>query len=130
MTREERLKSKSLYKIELYLIKLIPGLLAGTCLLNTVLSYFGINVPLLSYIGGVSFFMICFLYLSSIVFRFCIYHRLLIHYVTINWALNIYDWYIGIPCSDRAAFILYFFSFWLAPVFCCILISKGEKEWK
>ena len=51
-TVEERLKSKYLYKIELYSIKTIPVILAALCLLNTILSYFYIDVPLLSYIGG------------------------------------------------------------------------------
>ena len=64
MSVEESL-SKSLYKIELYLIKVIPMVLSGIALLNTVLSYLYIDVPLLSYLGGVSVLTIAFLYISS-----------------------------------------------------------------
>lgn len=101
------LKSKSLYKIELYLIKVIPMLFAGCTLLNMVLSYFYIDAPILSYIASVSILTLVFMYMSSIVFRFCAYHRMFIHYTTVNWVLNIYDLYIGIPLDRKGLFILY-----------------------
>lgn len=106
MEKEEKL-NKIFYRIELYLIKMIPIAIALIALLNTILSYFYIEVPLLSYIGGVSLFELMFLYLSSYVFKFCIYHRLPIHYITINWLLNIYDYYIGIPLSNKNLFLMY-----------------------
>lgn len=106
MEKEEKL-NKIFYRIELYLIKTIPIVIALIALLNTILSYFYIEVPLLSYIGGVSLFELMFLYLSSYVFKFCVYHRLPIHYITINWLLNIYDYYIGIPLSNKNLFLLY-----------------------
>ena len=107
MVAEEKLRSKRLYRIELYLIKIIPIILAIICLLNTILSYFGIDLVCLAYIGGNSVFSLMFLYVSSIVFRFCIYHRLFIHYVALNWVFNIIDYYIGIPISNRSLFLLY-----------------------
>lgn len=82
-------------------------LMAFVCLLNTVLSYYGIDWPFLSYLGSVSIFTLAFLYLSSVVFRFCVWHRMFLHYVAFNWALNIIDYYIGIPVSDRELFIMY-----------------------
>lgn len=106
MEKEEKL-NKIFYRIELYLIKMIPIAIALIALLNTILSYFYIEVPLLSYIGGVSLFELMFLYLSSYVFKFCVYHRLPIHYITINWLLNIYDYYIGIPLSNKNLFLMY-----------------------
>lgn len=106
MEKEEKL-NKIFYRIELYLIKTIPIVIALIALLNTILSYFYIEVPLLSYIGGVSLFELMFLYLSSYVFKFCVYHRLPIHYITINWLLNIYDYYIGIPLNNKNLFLTY-----------------------
>lgn len=106
MVKEERL-NKYLYKAELYLIRNIPLVMACIYLLNTILSYFNIDVPLLSYIAGTSLLELIFLYLSSYVFKFCIYHRLPIHYITINWILNIIDMYIGIPVSDKEILSIY-----------------------
>lgn len=91
---------KLLYKIELYLVKVIPMIYALLSLLNTTLSYFNIDVVVLSYIGSVSFVTLLLLYITSYVFKFCEYHRMFIHYTTITWVLNIIDLYIGIPVSD------------------------------
>lgn len=106
MEKEEKL-NKIWYRLELYLIKIIPIIIACIYLLNTILSYFYIDTPILSFIGGTSIFTLMFLYLSSYVFKFCIYHRLPIHYITINWLLNIYDYYIGIPLSNKNLFLMY-----------------------
>ena len=100
MDVEEKLRSKRLYKIELLMLKLIPMILAFTALLNSILSYFGIDLYILSYIGGISIFTMVFLYLSSYVFKFCEYHRMFLHYVVITWIINIIDYYIGIPITD------------------------------
>ena len=96
----ENLKSKTLYKIELGLLKVIPMILALTALLNSILSYFGIDLYILSYIGGVSIFTMLFLYLSSYVFKFCEYHRMFLHYIVSTWIINVIDYYVGIPISD------------------------------
>lgn len=110
MEKEEKSKqvrSKTLYKFELILLKFIPFILAFVCFLNTVFSYFGIDLEFLAHIGGISLLTLLFLYVSSYVFKFCMYHRLALHYVVINNVLNIYDYYIGVPLDDRNLFILY-----------------------
>jgi len=117
--------NKSLYKLELYLIKVIPMSFAIITLLNTVLSYFGIDVPMLSYIGSVSILSLAFMYLSSYVFKFCGYHRMFIHYTTLNWLLNIYDYYIGIPLSNRSIFMLYMI---ITGVFLFLILYLHQKE--
>lgn len=70
-------------------------------LLNTILSYYDIDLEIFSYLAGNSVLTILFLYISSYVFKFCEYHRMFIHYTTSIWLLNIYDLYIGVPVSDR-----------------------------
>ena len=96
----ENLRSKLLYKIELRLLKIILMILAFTALLNSILSYFNIDLYILSYIGGISIFTMVFLYLSSYVFKFCEYHRMFLHYVVVTWIINTIDYYIGIPIND------------------------------
>ena len=99
--------SKYLYKIVLYLIKVIPITTSALILANTILSYFNIDLEIFSHLCGVSVFTILFFYLTSIAFRFCIYHRMFIHYITLNWLLNLYDYYIGIPLNDLHLLYLY-----------------------
>ena len=46
MVAEARLKSKNLYKVELYLLKIMPMVIALAYLVNTVSSYFGVDIPI------------------------------------------------------------------------------------
>lgn len=98
--------SKLLYRIEICMLKVIPMLIAGCYFLNTSLSYIGIESPLFSYIGGLSLLPLLFLYLSSFVFRFCLYHRMFLYYVFVSDIISYYDLYIGISVSDRDLFVL------------------------
>lgn len=107
MAVEERLRNKTLYKLELYLLKVIPMLLALIAFLNTVLSYFDIDLVIWSYIGSVSLLPLIFLYMSSYVFKFCEYHRMFLHYVVVTNVLNVYDYYVGIPITDRELLVLH-----------------------
>ena len=107
MGAEENLRSKALYKIELYLLKVMPMLLAAIYLINTVLSYYDIIVPILSHIGGLSIIPLIFMYVSSYVFRFCSYHRMFLHYIVINDSINLIDYYYTLPISDWELFILH-----------------------
>ena len=107
MGAEVNLRSKTLYKIELYLLKVMPILLAAIYLINTVLSYYDIIVPILSHIGGLSIIPLIFMYVSSYVFRFCSYHRMFLHYIVINDSINLIDYYYTLPISDWELFILH-----------------------
>lgn len=98
--------NKALYKIQLYLLKTIPIVMAFICLLNSILSYFDIDLPILSYIVGNSFLTIIYFYITSYVFKFCEYHRMFMHYTTITWIINIIDLYIGIPIEDLPYLLL------------------------
>lgn len=104
---EVKSRNKKLYKTELYLIKVIPMIMALICLVNTVLSYFYIDLEFLGYLGGSSLLIVAFLYLSSYVFGFCTYHRMFIHYIMVNTVLNTYDYYVGIPLTNKGIFLVY-----------------------
>ena len=82
-------------------------LLAGGYLLDTILSYFYIDLPIFSILGGMSILPLIFLYISSYVFKFCEYHRMFLHYVVVNDLLSIYDYHIGIPISDVGLFLVH-----------------------
>lgn len=97
---------KSLYKIELLLIKVIPFIIMCCYVVNSVLSYFEIDTIILSIIGGMSIFPWLFLFVSSFVFKFCIYHRLPLYYILITDIINYYDNIIGIPISNKSLFVL------------------------
>lgn len=124
----ESLKSKRLYKMELGLLKVLPMLLALVSLVNSILSYFRIDLPILSYIGGISIISMSFLYLSSYVFRFCAYHRMFLHYVVVTWVINIVDYYIGIPVSDLTYLCLQMIVAGIALFLILYLYVKNHKK--
>ena len=128
MAVEESLRSKTLYKVEIGLLKIIPMVLAGIYLNNTILSYFlDIDLIILSYIGGISLLPLIFLYLSSYVFRFCIYHRVFLHYITINELILILDTHIGLPISDLEYFCLQMSIFGISLFLFLYLYVKSNK---
>ena len=85
--------------MELFAIKVIPMLLCAICLADTLLSYFCIDVPALSYINALLVWL--FLYLSSFVFKFCLYHRIFLYYLLFEGVLNWYDYTYGVPLGLR-----------------------------
>lgn len=123
--QEHSLRSKVLYKTELYLIKVIPIVISAIYVLNTILSYYDIDWPILSYIGGMSVLPLLFLYISSYVFRFCTYHRMFLHYIAVNWILDIVDYYWGIPISDKEMFLLYWA---ITGIFLFIILYLHQRE--
>lgn len=108
MMKGDNLKrNKTLYKIELGLLKILPMLIALIYFINSLLSQIGIDLPILSYIGGMSIIPIIFIYISSYVFKFCSYHRMFLHYIVLVDVINIYDYYVGINLDYRGMISLH-----------------------
>lgn len=124
----DSLRNKSLYKIELYLLKVMPMLLAAIYLVNTVLSYYDIIIPVLSYIGGLSLIPLVFMYTSSYVFRFCSYHRMFLHYIVVNDLINLTDYYYTLPISDWELFILHISIAGVSLFIILYLYVKGHSK--
>lgn len=126
MAREERLRSKHLYKIVLVMLKIIPVLLALFDMANTILGFLGIECHWISFFGGISFLTLAFLYLTSYVFRFCACHRMFLHYVLITNVLSIIDYEFGIPVTDLNLFRIYIIFLGLF-LFLVLYLHKHEK---
>ena len=125
MVVAERNISKYEYKALLQFLKVLPMILAVCNCLNTYLSFYGIEAPIISYMGGISFTGWLFIYLAAIVFRFCLYHRMFLYYVLINNLLSIYEFHIGIPVSDAALIRLYTF---ITGIFLFIILICYRRE--
>lgn len=78
-------------------------------MINTILSYFYIDVPIISNIAGMSLLPWLFMYLASIVFRFCQYHKMFLYYILVIDFINIIDYYLGIPIGDLELLMLHSF---------------------
>lgn len=97
----------SLYKLELINTKYCPIIISILLLINDVLSYFDINFVLLNYLAGVSLLTLYNFIISSLTYRFCIYHQMFHVFIAINSIITIYDTYLGIPLNDMHLLMLY-----------------------
>lgn len=105
MVVEEKL-SKKLVKNFVLATKVLPMTIAAIYFLNSTISFFhGNDIPL-NYLGGMSLLPILYLYLASYVFKLCEYYRMYLHYTVVINAINIYDYYIGIPISNLNMYLL------------------------
>lgn len=124
MVMEERL-NKSLYKIGLYLVKIIPVITVVLYLLNTILSYFELRLEILSMICGMSLLPWLSLYVLSLLLKFCIYHRLFLYYIMTNEIVSWYDYKIGFDISD-ANYLR--FHLMIAGIFLLLIVYSKFKK--
>ena len=94
------LKSKNLYRLLIVMLKYIPMIISLFYLINTITAFIGIDIPILSTISGMTLLTWIFMYIATIVFNFCSYHRMFLYYILIVDIINIIDYYISIPISD------------------------------
>ena len=107
MTKEVQLR-KSNHKALLLILKFIPMITALCYMLNVLLALFGIDAGFLSHICGMSLLPWLFILVATIVFRFCIYHRMFLYYILASDMVNIIDYYIGIPISAVNMIMVHF----------------------
>ena len=68
----------------LVLLKYIPILISLVYVLNTFATYVGIDIPAANNIAGMSLLTWIFMYIATIVFKFCSYHRMFLYYILIH----------------------------------------------
>ena len=122
---EERRVNKQWYKVTLGLLKVIPMLLAICDALNTLFCLLGYDVIIFSFIGGVSFLTLAFLYLVSYVFKYCIYHRMFLHYVLVNNIISTLEFTVGLPVSFLGLCCIFSINFC---VFLFLILYFRKKE--
>ena len=121
-------KSKrSEYKLLIIVLKFIPILTALCYMSSTIFNYFGYNIEPLSNIGGMSLLTWLFIYLASIVFNFCSYHRVFLWYIFIDDIFNIIDYYIIIPISTDNILMLHNILIGITLFTVLILYVKDNK---
>ena len=87
--------NKYLYKIEIWLLKIIPFILSIFYLINSILVTIGHPVYILFLISDVSVIPLLFLYISSFVFKFCTWHRIPLYYIATVELFNLIDhWWL------------------------------------
>ena len=121
---EVSLNNRTLYKFFLGFLKVIPMIMAGLYLLNTILSYFDIDYSIISYLAGIGLIPWVFILLASYTLRFCEYHRMFLWYILVNNIVCLIDDNYGLPVSDRGYLVLHFI---VAGVFLFLVLYFHQK---
>lgn len=95
---------------------------------STIFNYLGYNIEPLSNFGGMSLLTWLFIYLASIVFNFCAYHRMFLWYIFIDDLFNIIDYYITIPISTDSILMLHNILIGITLFTVLILYVKDNKS--
>lgn len=106
---EESSKLSDYHKAKLFIgfLKILPMVLAGLFLTNTILSYFYIDYEIISYLAGVGFIPWLFIMMASYRLHFCEYHRMFLWYIFANNAICWVDSQFTLPISNWNYFILH-----------------------
>lgn len=124
----ESSRNKILYKIEIYLLKILPALIACIYLINIFLSYFCIEIKALNYLGHLSIIPMIFIFISSYVFKFCEYHRVPLYYIIVNNTISVIDLYIGIPVTNYELLMIHSLIAGLSIIIIIVLYVKSNKK--
>ena len=88
------MRSVVIYKLELLSVKYVPMLIASMDFISNILAYFDIYLDITLFIGGSSILTTIPMYISSCVYKFCIYHKMAIHYIVVNKIVAFVDNYL------------------------------------
>ena len=100
-------------KLLLILLKFMPWMIGIIYLIQIILSCFGIQLIWLTIIFGISIIPAILLCMMSNLLGFCIWHRLPLYYVVTIDLINAYDFYIGIPITNKYMLLIYLIIFGL-----------------
>jgi len=111
---KQRNLNKIWYSIYLIILRYIPISLAICEFLHVLFSWFGINLQILAYIGGISIIPLIFMLLASILFRYCITHRLPLYYCLMDSSISVIDYYYSLPLIET--YYIYFIIFGISVI--------------
>lgn len=100
--------NKDLYKVDLFLLKLLPMIMAFSYIIAQYAALFNIGSGLILVLQIVTHYLglllapMMFMFISSKLFQFCNYHRMFIYYILVIQLMNVTNWYFKIPISNLA----------------------------
>ena len=126
-TAKEENSNLSNYKHKLFIgfLKILPMIMAGLFLINTVLSYFNIENRIFSYLSSIGLIPWLFILISSYIFKFCEYHRMFLWYILANNLICWADEEFKLPVNNWDYFILHMI---VAGVFLFLILYFHQKQ--
>lgn len=127
MEKVERL-SVSSHKIFLILLKYTPAILAIGYCLASILQCFDIDTYIITYSVFIGIIPVIFLFVASLVFKFCEYHRIYLYYIVINEILNIVDYNTTLVDNSSMYIRIHVILFFLATILTTIMYLYAKHK--
>lgn len=108
MEKAENCVNKNLYRVFLLVLKVIPYIVSIGSLVYMILYYYGIELKFMDYTFSCSVLPWLFIYISSFLFRFCLYHRIPLYYIAVSDIVNFIDSLYGIPIDTYYYMMLHY----------------------
>lgn len=108
MEKVEKQKNHNLFhKGFLIVLKYIPHFIAFIYAIYTLLGFCGIDSIVVGCFFHISLVSWIYLFITSLLFKFCYVHRLPLYYIGTNELITSLDYYIGIPVEDFNLIIIH-----------------------
>ena len=101
------LRSKSVYKVTVKLLKLLPMIMVLSYFIMLGLSFVADRYVVIPHVLGTVIAPLVFIYLISYVFRYCTFHRLFIHYYVFIQLLNVIGHYHWLPTDGETTTLIH-----------------------
>lgn len=101
------LHSKSVYRITVKLLKLLPMVMVVSYFLMLFLFYTADRYIVIPHVLGTVIAPLVFIYLISYVFRYCTFHRMFIHYYAFIQLLNVIGHYHWLPTDGETTTLIH-----------------------
>ena len=88
------------HMLVLTVLRWLPAVMAFSYVMNAYCARLGVPWQIFTHYLGLVIAPMGFLYIASYVFKFCWYHRVFIHYITVVDFLNVTNWYWKIPITN------------------------------
>lgn len=127
MEKVERL-SVNKHKIFLILLKYTPAILAIGYCLASILQCFDIDTYIITYSVFTGIVPVIFLFVASLVFKFCEYHRIYLYYIVINEILNIIDYNTAFIDNSSMYIRIHVILFFLATILTTVMYIYAKQN--
>lgn len=101
------LHSKSVYKVTVKFLKLLPMIMVLSYFTMLGLSFVADRYVVIPHVLGTVIAPLVFIYLISYVFRYCTFHRLFIHYYVFIQLLNVIGHYHWLPTDGETTTLIH-----------------------
>ena len=127
------LKSKTLYKYTINLLRILPIFMVLSYLLMLICFYYSPRLIIIPHIIGTVGVPLAFIYITSYVFRFCAFHRVFIHYYAFINILNVSHHYFSDILDPNIVTIIHesgSLIFTISAIILYIRKCKTDKQFK